>query len=120
MAREKNPAAVEMGKRRQAKMTAEERAKFISAGAAAAAKTNSRRTPEERRRIARKAALTRRMRPKWLTAQKNAEMSCLGAQGRQPQPAAHADPEPLEQQLDQVSDDLLEELYSALARRFGA
>lgn len=107
---EKNPAAVEMGKRRQAKMTAEERAQFISAGAAAAAERNRKRTPEERRAIARKAARTVR-------EGRGKKFTRAGSPGEPP--ARDAELAQLSRAIETISDEELEKLYSALAGRFG-
>lgn len=64
----KDPAAVALGKRRQASMTPEERRAFVELGGAAAAEANRRRSPLERRMIAQKANRTRRLNPPWLRA----------------------------------------------------
>ena len=65
---DKNPAAVALGKRRQAQMTADERRAFVTAGGYATAELKRKFTPEERRRIARQAAMTRRRTPRWMQA----------------------------------------------------
>jgi hypothetical protein len=101
---EKNAAAVEMGKRRQAKMTAEERAAF----AAARDLANAKRSPIERRAIARKAARTRRECPKWI---RKAAADSPG----EPAPVVDTAAQ-LDRALDEIPDDLLERLASALVR----
>jgi hypothetical protein len=100
MARAKDPAAVALGKKRQAKMTADEREQFRKV----AAEVKARRTIQERRAIARKSALTRR----------------LGRGGAAiPIERAPAADElaRLAQAIDELPDDMLERLTDALSSR---
>lgn len=110
--REKNPAAVELGRRRQAQMTAEERAAF----AAARDFANAKRTPLERREIARKAAMTRRQRPKWM-APSNPVEKCVAPAATADAAGTSGELTHLDRAIDDIPDDLLEQLASALFRR---
>jgi hypothetical protein len=113
MTREKDPAAVALGRKRQAKMTAQERAAFMQATAEA----NRKRTPAERRAIARKAAMTRRRRPKWIAASNPVEKSVAAPESSTPPGIAPDDLAQLGRAIDELPDEVLEELALALAGR---
>ena len=66
--KEKDPAAVALGKRRQASMTPEERTALAKAGAEAARPYMAALTPMERRMRTAKGNRTRRLNPPWLRA----------------------------------------------------
>jgi hypothetical protein len=106
MARAKDPAAVALGKKRQAQMTADERAQLRLALAA----SNASRSPAEKRRIARKAAMTRRRRPKWMSsnAVETQEVSIE-------RPATAGELAQLAGVIDRLSDEELERIAAALA-----
>ena len=104
MEREKNPAAVELGKRRAAKMTTEDHRAAGRAGAAIRRAL----PPEERRAIARRAARTRKESPAWLRRATKAPPAAA------PEHVAH-----LERAIDHLDDENLAELYAALVARFG-
>lgn len=61
----KDPAAVALGRKRQA-VTPDERRAFAQIGAEASRTANAARSPQERRAIAMRAARTRRLNPPWL------------------------------------------------------
>lgn len=64
--KEKDPAAVALGKRRQASMTPEQRTALAKAGAEAARPYMAALTPMERRMRTSKGNRTRRLNPPWL------------------------------------------------------
>lgn len=66
--KEKDPAAVALGKRRQASMTPEQRSALAKAGAEAARPYMAALTPMERRMRTSKGNRTRRLNPPWLRA----------------------------------------------------
>ena len=107
---EKDPAAVALGKRRQAQMTAEERAAFVKAGGRAAGELNRKRTPEERRRIARRTAMTRRRRPKW--------MAPVVPIRDAPPADAPDDVETLARELADLPDAAIAQIVEALKQQF--
>ena len=114
---DKNPAAVALGKRRQAQMTAEERAAFVKAGGRAAGELNRKRTPEERRRIARQAAMTRRRRPKWLALVVPIDSHPQGDSNRPPADTPD-DVEALARELADLPDDAIAQMVEALKQQF--
>src|SRR5262245_98336 len=133
MPREKNPAAVALGKRRYESMTAEDRAAFF-AGRDRALKQ---RTPWERSAIARRAAMTRRLNQPWMKQDSPpaAPAQEWNRDSLAPPPAAPGSPgEPLEpiapapgelppelaeiaRAIDECSDDLLDSLFVAIVER---
>lgn len=122
----KDPAAVALGRRRQAAVTPDERAAFGKLGADASADANKRRTPEERRRIARRAALTRRMQPTWMAEMERRRRAADppgGLSVATPPPVPVADP-PLETDaladLARMIDDLSDEALTAAAAALAA
>ena len=110
-AREKDPAAVALGKRRQAQMTAEERRAFVTAGGRAAGEINRKRTPEERRRIARRTAMTRRRRPKWLAP-------VVASRPPADVPDEPIDVETLARELADLPDAAIAQIVEALKQQF--
>lgn len=133
--REKNPAAVALGKRAYEAKSPEQREAFIAAGKAAL----RRKTPAERSAISRRSAMTRRLAgPAWLRKQNSTPApsfplsgfdakGTIGATERNtPAPAelppdlAHELPPDLAhlaRAIDSIPDELLEGLFDALAGR---
>ena len=107
--REKDPAAVALGKRRIAKMTPEEQRAFHQAGAKAAHVTLSKRSPLERRMSGIRAWRTRRMRPAWMR-----KPAAQSADSPGEPPAPTPDTGELARLLDGASDEALERLRSRL------
>jgi hypothetical protein len=108
---DKDPAAVTLGRKRQANVTPIERSAFGRLGAEAAREANAARTRDERKRISRKAARTRRLSPRWVY------QPAAGSPGEPPPAAAPAgELAELAGALDTIEDAVLEELYAALER----
>lgn len=119
MGAQKDPAAVALGRKRQANMTDEEKRAFQALGTKHAAEANRRRPPEQRRQVARKAAMTRRRRPKWIS-EGNVKPPAEG-NIEQARPMSHQAPaaavDELARAIDELPDDTLAAIAAALAGR---
>jgi hypothetical protein len=106
--KDKNPAAVALGKRRYETMTDEQREAFFRGRDQAHAK----RTPAERSALARRSAMTRRIAgPAWL--RKKQSDPSAGA----PPAELAADLAQLDRAIDELPDDLLSLLLDRIAGR---
>lgn len=117
--KEKDPAAVALGKRRIAKMTPAEALDFHRAGAKAVQASNRKRSPVERRMSGILAWRTRRMRPAWMAKpsyQPSAVSNQPGSSASETGVVKAPDTSELARLLDAASDEALERLRSKLAR----
>lgn len=108
----KDPAAVALGKKRQASMTAEERLQWARAGAKATNAWQAKRSPLERRESARKGVRTRRLMPTWM--RKSNQPSVVSIQPTAPV----ADATELATLLDGASDEAIALLAVHLRNSF--
>lgn len=106
----KDPAAVALGKRRQASMSAEERRAWARAGAKATNEWQAKRSPLERRESARKGVRTRRLRPAWMRKRKSNQQSVVSTQP----PAPVSDAAELARLLETASDEAIARLAAVI------